>query len=402
MHRLPAIVFALVIGFGGGVLPAQAQGELLGRINSLRQSLGLAAYTTHGALAAAAQNHAQWMIANPGVISHVQDNGSRPRDRAASAGYNSPWVSENIYLGGPASSLEDAWSFWMNSAIHYQQITNARYQHIGIATQSDGFYTAYVLVFGAPEAVAAGASGGTTGASSGSGGGASAAPAPPSFIVGVDNAGNIMHEVQEGDTLGDIALLYGYTWEDIPAMLALNGLTQEDIRLMQVGSVFLVPPQSGTYTPTPAQQSPTPTPEPGVADDAAQASSIVQGQAAAVDPAMLGILPTLPLTTTEATPATTGTSLPAPAVSAITSTPRPTQAVPTPTPVPPTQPTLWTRVAVAASPSATATPDPIIQSDAPATASDEGLPAWLIVGILAQVGVLIAAILEYVRRLWQR
>ena len=38
-----------------------AAGDLLGRINSLRASLGLPAYSLNGQLSAAAQQQAQWM-----------------------------------------------------------------------------------------------------------------------------------------------------------------------------------------------------------------------------------------------------------------------------------------------------------------------------------------------------
>lgn len=408
MNRLIPLILMTIISLGSLGLPVQAQGDLFARINNLRQSLGLSAYTSNGSLTAAAQNHAQWMIANPGVISHVQEDGSRPRDRAANAGYNSPWVGENIYLGGPASSLEDAWSFWMNSTIHYQQITNGRYVHIGIATQSDGFYTAYVLVFGAPNLTASGTSGGSNAsnnnASSGSSsGGASAPAAPPSFIVGVDDVGNIMHEVQEGDTLGDIVLLYGYTWDDIPYMLEVNGLTEEDIRVMQVGSVFLVPPQSGTYTPTPSVSLSTPE----ATSEANPAEAQNDTEPTRVDPATLGVLPTLPpsaeIVSADSLPSPEATDilLPPPVVFAVTSTPAPTMtATPTPsatnTPLA-TATLISTQVAVIPSATATEIIAPNTGDDLPAQVNN-GLPSWLIIGIIAQIGVLVAAVGEYIRR----
>jgi hypothetical protein len=81
-------------------------------------------------------------------------------------------------------------------------------------------------------------------------------------VVGVDNNGNIMHEIQQGHTVGDIALIYGYSWDDIPAMLELNDMGENDIRLLKVGGIFLVPPYEGTYTPTALPEGyPTATPE---------------------------------------------------------------------------------------------------------------------------------------------
>jgi len=60
-----------------------------------------------------------------------------------------------------------------------------------------------------------------------------------------------MHEVQPEQTIGDILLIYGYTWEDLQDFLTLNHKTQDDIRGLKIGEVVLVPPYDGTYTPTP-------------------------------------------------------------------------------------------------------------------------------------------------------
>lgn len=241
-------------------LPAHAQGgadDLLGRINGLRSSLGLPGYTTNPALAAAAQSHAGWMAAT-GSVSHFQPDGSGPRDRARAAGYSSPLVSENIYMGGIAT-VNDAWNFWINSPVHYAGLTSPNYDNIGIGIASGEGGRAFVLVFGG--------SSGTVNASirpgsAAAGGGAAPAAGPPpqpSFVVGLDSQGNIMHEVQPGDTIGDIALIYGYGWAEVPYMLEINGLTWDDIRRLQIGSVFLVPPADGTYTPTPDMSTATPT-----------------------------------------------------------------------------------------------------------------------------------------------
>lgn len=241
-------------------IPVQAQGSLFERINGLRASLGLAPYSLNGALGAAAQGHAQWM-AETGTISHTGPGGSTPRSRAAAAGYPSSWVSENIY-GGTLATSNDAWNFWINSPIHYAGLTNTNYTDIGIGTASSAWGTTFVLVFGNGNAVSGG--GGNSNNSGGGNTGGNAVAAAPSFIVGWDAVGNIMHEIQPGETIGDIALIYGYTWADIPYMLEINAMTQEDIRLLPEGGVFLVPPQAGTYTPSPLPPGVTltATPEP--------------------------------------------------------------------------------------------------------------------------------------------
>lgn len=220
--------------------------DLLGRVNNLRASVGRAGYNWNGALAAAAQSQAQWII-ETGNVSHTRPDGSGPRTRALNSGYPSTQVSENIY-GGTNAGANDAWVFWVNSGIHYAGMVNAAYNDIGVGVAHGAWGAAYVLVFGnsggPPPPPPQSAGSGTT--DSGSNG---AASAPPVYVLGLDENGNIMHEVQPGDTLGDIALIYGYTWADLPAMMALNGMG--DVRDLEVGSVFLVPPKDGIFTPAP-------------------------------------------------------------------------------------------------------------------------------------------------------
>ncbi len=248
--------------------------DLLSRTNQIRAKLGLAAYTVNGALSSAAQNQATWM-ANTGNVSHVQSDGSRPRDRAAAAGYNSPWVSENIYAGTMATT-DTAWVFWINSAIHYAALSSPNYSDVGIAWASGSDYTAFVMVFGSPPGDVAmpalppvnnasapantngsGQTGNVAASDPNSNGGAKRPALRQRVIVGLDAVGNMMHEVQEGDTLGDIAMLYGYSWDVIPTVMAINRMNDADVRGIKVGSVLLIPPHEGTYTPTPAPPTAT-------------------------------------------------------------------------------------------------------------------------------------------------
>lgn len=240
------IIIILTVSF----VPIQAQNSpqvLLTRINGLRSELGLSPYTTNSALTSAAQSHAQWMV-DTQQVTHVQDNGSSPQSRAQANGYNSRWVSENIYMGGLAS-VDTAWTFWINSPIHYRGLTSTNFQDIGIATAQGEGGQAFVLVFGVPpnsSSVIASSGSGNSSASN-----ANAPSAPPLAIVGYDGVGNIQYEMQAGDTLGDVLLLFGYTWDDLNNLLDLNSFTDDDIRSLSVGQVVLVPPPQGTYTPTP-------------------------------------------------------------------------------------------------------------------------------------------------------
>jgi len=331
---------------------SHAQGDLLGRINGLRGSLGLSPYSSNGALAAAAQDHAAWM-ATTGNVSHVRPDGSSPRGRAAAAGYGSQWVSENIYMG-PIANVDDAWNFWVNSAIHYAGLTSPNYTEVGVGVASGDAGNAFVLVFGSPTGPAVQIAAPHNNNDGGNSDGENAAPAEPvqpSFVVGLDAVGNIMHEVQPGDTLGQIALTYGYSWEDIPTMMELNDLAETDETTLAIGSVVLVPPLAGTYTPTPAPTDPpTETPEP-------TATFTETPQEEALVPPATFVLPSPTATFTPTLP------------------PPVTQVA-----VVPTQPAITTQ----------------------STPENEGRsnpPMWLLIALSVQVGVLLFASAEFIRRM---
>lgn len=373
-----SIYLCLLIIALSAAAPAAAQdvaGDLLGRINALRAGLGLPPYALNGALAAAAQDQAQWMINNACAIAHTRPDGSNPRSRALAAGYSTSDVSENIYCGSLATS-DSAWNFWVNSGIHYAGLVNTRYKEIGIGSARGEAGTSFVLVFGnpgGPDFVPPRPAGGDSGAPGES---QAAAAAPPSFVVGQDQYGNIMHQIQPDDTLGQIALIYGYTWSDIPAMLALNGMTEADYRSLKIGDIFLVPPHDGTYTPTPGAP---PTSTPPASAELPSASPTLSATPAPTDP------PTPTVTATSA-PIVLANSVPDAALLLL---PSPTPSESVTVTAPPTLPA--TVVALAAS------PVPFSASGGQIIASSGPSP-WLIIGLVVQVGVLLLAGIEFVRR----
>jgi hypothetical protein len=338
---------------------AQAQGsagDLLGRINNLRGSLGLPGYSINGALNAAAQSQAQWM-AESASISHVRPDGSGPRTRAVNAGYPTTDVSENIY-GGTNANVDTAWSFWVNSGIHYRGLTEPRFQEVGIGIATSSWGSTFVLVFGNPGGPApfvpppAGSSGG---------GGASA---PPSYVRGVDEHGFIMHEIQQEDTLGDIALLYGYTWDDIPYMMQVNEIG--DNRSLQIGEIFLVPPHDGTYTPTPGDASSATTPGPESESGEAEATATPQ-------------------------PTDIPTFTPLPTMAGIATA----AAMPEVIAVALAQPPSATPLEVA---DAAAVTTDVVPMLAGGTITRSGPSPWLAIALVVQVGLLLLAGFEFVRR----
>lgn len=381
MLRSLAVLLTLVVFLASPpLLQAQDEaGTLYARVNALRASVGRAAYSYNGALAAAAQDQAQWM-AETGAVSHTRPDGSGPRTRALNAGYPSTMVGENIYIGGLAN-VDNAWAFWINSPVHYNGMVDSRYNDIGVGVAHGRTGAAYVLVFGnAGGPPPPPASGGSS--SGGSSGGNASAPvqqAPPAYFLGVDARGNIMHEVQQGDTLGDIALIYGYGWDDLPAMMALNGVT--DVRDLEVGTVFLVPPHAGTYTPTPGGPSDTPTPVPTATPAPPTLTPIPPSITpyVALHPLQVSTLVVTPIILLTASPTASPTLAPTAIFATAAQLPSALAASPTPA-----------LTEVAALPTASAPP--------PLPPGRDGGPNWLLLAIGLQVGVVVLAGVEYVRR----
>ncbi len=256
MKRLLALL-AIALGLIGSVGAQNATADLLLRTNNLRGGLGLPRYRWNDQLAAAARSHASGLAAanrNCRLSNcHLDGTGNLARDRARIAGYPGERVHENVYAGGDPSA-ESAWRFWRNSSVHYQNLTSPNNSEIGIgsARGSGGTYY-FVQVFGHNSGATSGTGAGiSAGINASSGRAGSASAGPPSYVLGLDEFGNIMHEVQPGQTIGHILVIYGYTWDEYPYLLEINGMSEADRLSMQPGSVILVPPKDGTYTPMPS------------------------------------------------------------------------------------------------------------------------------------------------------
>lgn len=242
------IALLLVCGLPWGAAPrARAQGDLAGQVvaqvNSLRASLGLAAWTVDPILMAVAQNHANWMVAT-GQYGHTGEGGSTPQDRALAAGYAGS-VAEN-WVAGPGMTPAGAVEWWRNSGIHYATLTSSA-QHVGVGVVGGSRGTVYVLVAGRPSPprrpVAAG----------------EAAPEEEEdedwpVVVPITRAepnenGRIVHVVQQGQTAWAIAAVYKV---DLDEMLRINNLVRPVV--LKPGDEVIVRLGEG--------ESPPPTPTP--------------------------------------------------------------------------------------------------------------------------------------------
>src|SRR5438132_9924298 len=91
--------------------------SMLVRNNNIRRRVGLFPHRMNPALAAAAQDHANYM-ARTGQFSHYTNGG--PQGRANKYGFGGG-VLENIATGG---GVDNAFVMWQNSGAHYASIVS--------------------------------------------------------------------------------------------------------------------------------------------------------------------------------------------------------------------------------------------------------------------------------------
>ncbi|WP_420642706.1 LysM peptidoglycan-binding domain-containing protein [Candidatus Leptofilum sp.] len=210
------VLFCLFLLVGEATaVQAQTASAIFQEVNQFRNNNGLVPFQYSNALAAAAQDQANFMAANNIFTSHTGFGGSTPQSRAAAVGYVGR-VSENI-VGGTGMTAARGLNWWINSPVHYNTLITSRYQDAGTGFATNGNENFYVLVVGQP----------------------SDAPPPPAadtspaplFITPITLAqpkedGSIVHVVQEGQALWSLAAHYDIRLSDL---LLFNSLPPDAI-----------------------------------------------------------------------------------------------------------------------------------------------------------------------------
>ncbi len=263
-----SISIILVLALFGSLNNSRAQAgdpySLIDAVNSLRAANGLPAYEINNTLMSIAQGHSDYQAAI-GQVTHIGAGGTRPRDRAAAAGYGGGgtfFISENI-AGGTNLSVDGVISMWLGDDPHIQTMLGASYREIGAGVSvADGFvyYTidvAYVAGSGNYSPPANSQPGGPT--------------AIPYYAVQTttpNSDGSIVHNVMAGQNLTLIAKAYGLTVNELKE---LNHLTSDaiyvgDILIIRLGNTpGPTSTPSATITPTRVASpthNPTRTPTP--------------------------------------------------------------------------------------------------------------------------------------------
>lgn len=124
---------------------------LLDRINAERRRAGRRALRLDAKLNAAAQEHAEDLLAR-GYFDHQSPEGKTVRDRAEDTGYDWRAVGENIAEG--QSSVDEVVTAWMRSSGHRRNILHPDYTEMGLGLalgrNRQGYDVLWVQTFGKP------------------------------------------------------------------------------------------------------------------------------------------------------------------------------------------------------------------------------------------------------------
>jgi uncharacterized protein YkwD len=260
-HLSVVIIALLLLGQFLAPQPSLAQAgdpyALIDAVNTLRLNNGLAPYRIDNTLMSIAQSHSNYQ-ASIGSVTHIGPGGSRPRDRAAAAGYGGGatfFISENI-AGGTDLSVDGAIQMWLGDDPHIQTMLSTNYQDVGAGVAVANGFVYYTL----DAAYVAGGS--YSPPATTRPGGPTALPYYAVRTVTPNPDGSIIHTVMAGQNLTLIAKGYGVT---VAALKELNHLTSD---IIYEGDVLIIslgntpgPTGSPTGTSTPTKAA-TPTRKP--------------------------------------------------------------------------------------------------------------------------------------------
>ncbi len=212
------------------IIPSGSASDVIALVNQLRKANGLPPYQTNNALMAAAQKHSDYQ-ASISTVTHTGPGGSRPADRAKAAGYGGGaniFVSENI-MGGTNLSPQQAVQWWQGDTPHLNTMLSPNYQDVGVGVGVSGgvvYYTmnaGYVSGAPAPQQTPTTPADGTSPTATT---GPTAAVIMPVQVATPRPDGSIVHVVEPGQALWNIAAAYQVDLQDL---LALNTLTENSI-----------------------------------------------------------------------------------------------------------------------------------------------------------------------------
>jgi uncharacterized protein YkwD len=258
-----SILLILISNFAVGAQPVNAPHsestayDLINAVNTLRAAYGLPAYSINSLLMFTAQNQADFMAAT-GNVTHSGPGGIGLTDRLLAAGYPlagdlslGGFRAENITSGNAGMSAQAAINGWMGDAPHQNTMLSPDLTEIGAGVAVVNGRVYYVIDCAQPTTSGA-PLGSTPVARRGTTVPAGEAVTDLVTLSTPDASGDVIHEVQSGQTLWQIAISYGTRIDEIKR---LNNLFDDNI---YPGNRLLIKNEG---TPTVAPQTETAPPE---------------------------------------------------------------------------------------------------------------------------------------------
>ncbi|MGZ9163737.1 MAG: CAP domain-containing protein [Anaerolineales bacterium] len=248
----------ITISYAGGAARPEFAGspfDVVNAVNALRASHGLAPYSINSILMYTAQSQADFLAAT-GTMTHTGPGGSGLTDRLLAAGYPlagelsaGGFRAENITGGNESMPAQSAVDQWTGDALHLNTMLSPNLTEIGAGVAVSGGRVYYVIdcarptTSGAPEAS-------TSVAESGSAVPAREAPILVAIVSTPNSNGDVIHEVQFGQTLWQLAIAYNVKIDEIKSLnnLSDNGIYPGNKLLIKTG--VIQPTAAHTETPT--------------------------------------------------------------------------------------------------------------------------------------------------------
>jgi len=271
--------------------PATDAYTLIAEVNALRATNGLQPYTINATLMVVAQAHSDFQ-ASMSTVTHYSADGSSPYQRALAAGYPvggdlslGGFYSENIVAGGGMTPAQ-AVLVWQGDATHLNTMLSPYLTEVGAGVTNVNGYIYYTLDASTPSgATISYATQDPNMTPDGTETGDGALPTLDWIMPVVTSTpkpdGQVIHEVQVGQSLWGIADVYGTTVEEIrdlnymsadalvyPGELLLIRVVPTALPATQMlAATYTMPPpvpfmtETGVPTSAPVEPSITPTVE---------------------------------------------------------------------------------------------------------------------------------------------
>ena len=249
--------------------PATDAYTLIAEVNTLRTKNGLAPYTVNATLMAVAQAHSDYQAATS-TVTHYSADGSRPYQRALAAGYPvggdislGGFFSENI-VAGNGMTPQQAVQIWQGDAPHLNTMLSPYLTEVGAGVTNVNGYIYYTLDASMPSgATVSYATQDPNLTPDGTETGTGALPTLDWIMPVVTSTpkpdGQVIHEVQVGQSLWGIADVYGTTVQEIRT---LNNMSADELvypgELLLIRTVATPIPSTPTLVVTSTLPPPTP------------------------------------------------------------------------------------------------------------------------------------------------